>query len=362
QLALSTQPSSSAQSGVAFTQQPVVQVQDANGNPVSHSGDLVTATIASGPAGATLSNATATTGSSGAAPFSGLAISGPAGTYTLSFAATGLAAVTSSAIALGAGTASQLALTTQPSSSAQSGLAFAQQPVVQVQDASGNPVSQSGDVVTATIASGPAGATLANATATTGTTGAASFGGLAISGPPGTYTLSFAATGLTAVTSSGITLGAGTASQLALSTQPSSTAQSGLAFAQQPVVQVQDASGNPASQSGDVVTATIAHGPAGATRTNATATTGSSGAAPFSGLAISGPTGTYTLSFAATGLTAVTSSGITLGAGAAATIAENGGNGQSAPAGTAVATPPAVIVRDGAGNPVSGIAVAFAVT
>src|SRR5439155_1026320 len=103
-------------------------------------------------------------------------------------------------------------------------------------------------------------------------------------------------------------------------------------------------------------------GPGGATLTNATATTGSSGAAPSSGLAISGPTGTYTLSFAATGLTAVTSSGITLGAGAAATIAENGGNGQSAPAGTAVATPPSVIVRDGAGNPVSGIAVAFAVT
>src|SRR5207247_336013 len=149
-----------------------------------------------------------------------------------------------------------------------------QQPVVQVQDASGNPVSQSGDVVTATIASGPAGATLANATATTGTTEAARVGSVAITGPAGTYTLSFAATGLTAVTSSGITLGAGTASQLALSTQPSSTAQSGLAFAQQPVVQVQDASGNPVSQSGDVVTATIASGPAGATLSNATATTG----------------------------------------------------------------------------------------
>src|SRR5206468_1057217 len=178
----------------------------------------------------------------------------------------------------------------------------------------------------------------------------------------GTYTLSFAATGLTAVTSSGITLGAGTSAELALGTEPSSSASSGVAFTQQPVVQVQDANGNAVSQSGDLVTATIASGPAGATLSNATATTGSSGAAPFSGLAISGPAGTYTLSFAATGLTAVTSSAIALGAGAAATIAENGGNGQSAPAGTAVATPPSVIVRDGAGNPVSGVAVAFAVT
>src|SRR5205823_5105470 len=122
QLALSTQPSSSASSGVRSEERRVGKVRGAHGNPVSHSGDVVTATIASGPAGATLTNATATTGSSGAAPFSGLAISGPKGTYTLSFAATGLTAVRSSAIALGAGTASQLALTTQPSSSASSGV------------------------------------------------------------------------------------------------------------------------------------------------------------------------------------------------------------------------------------------------
>ena len=63
-------------------------------------------------------------------------------------------------------------------------MALAQQPVLQVQDGAGNPVSQSGTVVTATIASGPAGATLSGATATTGVTGAATFSGLAISGIP----------------------------------------------------------------------------------------------------------------------------------------------------------------------------------
>src|SRR3989441_11711157 len=99
--------SSSAQSGVAFSQQPVVQVQDASGNPVSQSGDLVTATVASGPAGATLTNATATTGATGAAPFSGLAISGPTGTYTLSFGASGLTAVTTGSINLAAGPAAR---------------------------------------------------------------------------------------------------------------------------------------------------------------------------------------------------------------------------------------------------------------
>src|SRR5207245_3274572 len=50
---------------------------------------------------------------------------------------------------------------------------------------------------------------------------------------------------------------------------------------------------------------------------------------------------------------------IALGAGAAASMAPNGG-GTSAPAGTAVNPPPSVIVRDASGNPVSGVAVTFA--
>src|SRR4029077_6820798 len=49
-------------------------------------------------------------------------------------------------------------------------------------------------------------------------------------------------------------------------------------------------------------------------------------------------------------------------AGAATQIALNGGTGQVATVGTAVATPPSVIVRDQFGNPVTGVAVTFAAT
>src|SRR5205807_1659113 len=66
-----------------------------------------------------------------------------------------------------------------------------------------------------------------------------------------------------------------------------------------------------------------------------------------------------TLSFGGTGLTPVSSGPIALSAGAAASMAPNGG-GTSAPAGTAVTPPPSVIVRDASGNPVSGVAVTFA--
>src|SRR5207237_991168 len=216
-----------------------------------------------------------------------------------------------------AGAATQLTMTTEPSATAQSGVAFAQQPVIQVRDASGNPVNQAGVTVTAAIATG--GGTLGGTlTATTLGTGVASFTNLAISGTAGDRTLSFSATGLTGATSTTITITAGAATQLTVTTEPSSTAQSGVAFAQQPVIQVRDASGNPVNQAGVTVTATIASGPAGATLTNATATTVGSGEATFSGLAINGSTGSYTLSFGATGLASVQSGTITLTAGPAA--------------------------------------------
>src|SRR5205823_312457 len=48
-------------------------------------------------------------------------------------------------------------------------------------------------------------------------------------------------------------------------------------------------------------------------------------------------------------------------AGAAAAIAANSPTSQTAPAGTAVGSPPSVIVKDANGNPVAGVAVTFAV-
>src|SRR5207249_765018 len=169
----------------------------------------------------------------GTASFTNLSISGTAGDRTLSFSATSLTPAVSGTITVGAGAATQLTLTTQPSTTAQSGVAFAQQPVVQLRDGAGNAVSQSGVTVTAAIATG--GGTLGGTlTATTTSGGTASFTNLSVTGTVGDRTLSFSATGLTVATSGTITVTAGTATQLTLATQPSTTAQSGVAFAQQP--------------------------------------------------------------------------------------------------------------------------------
>src|SRR2546425_891972 len=127
-------------------------------------------------------------------------------------------------ITVGAGTATQLTLTTQPSASAQSGIAFAQQPVVQLRDGSGNAVSQSGVTVTAAIATG-GGALGGTLTTTTDGSGVATFTNLAITGTAGDRTLGFSATGLTGGTSGTITVGAGAAAQVTFTTQPSASAQ-----------------------------------------------------------------------------------------------------------------------------------------
>src|SRR6058998_4238836 len=141
----------------------------------------------------------------GAATFSGLTINGTAGDYTLRFESSGLTPATSSTITVGAVTATQLTITTEPSATATSGAPFNQQPVLQVRDGAGNPAGGADRVVTAVIASGPAGATLSNATATTVTGGAATFTGLTINGAAGDYTLRLESSPLTPATSSTIT-------------------------------------------------------------------------------------------------------------------------------------------------------------
>src|SRR5439155_517808 len=91
-------------------------------------------------------------------------------------------------------------------------------------------------------------------------------------------------------------------------------------------------------------------------------TTGANGIAAVTSWTLGTTAGTNTLTATSGTLTGspvtFTATGTT---GAASTIAVNGGNNQSATAGTAVAVGPSVIVHDANGNPVAGVAVTFAV-
>ncbi len=359
-LALSAGDAQSATVGTAVPIDPAVLITDQSGNPVS--GVAVTFAPASG--GGNVTGGAATSSASGIATVGSWTLGTAVGGNTLTATSAGLTGspLTFTATATAAA-ASQVVLGTPPSSSASSGAVLAQQPVLQLQDAFGNSVAQAGVIVTAAITGAPAGVVLGGTpTATTSAGGTATFTGLSLTGTAGTYTLSFTASGLTGTTSGSIVLGAGAASKLVLTTQPSSSVANGSALAQQPVIRLRDASNNNVSQAGVNVTVSLTGSPAGVTLGGtATVATNGSGVASFSGLSLTGLVGSYTLSFASAPLTGVTSNSVGLTAGAATTLALSAGDGQSATVGAAVAVDPAVLVTDQSGNPVSGVGVTFAV-
>jgi hypothetical protein len=354
-----TQPAGAA-NAQPLTQQPSLQLTDVSGNVVASAGVNVTAALASGPGtlGGTL---VANTDASGIATFANLSISGAAGAYTIGFTAPGVAQVVSDPIGLGAGIPTQLGVTTQPSATAASGAVFAQQPVIQLRDASNNPVAQAGVTITAAIASG-GGTLLGIVIANTNASGVATFGTLAISGIVGNRTLQFTATGLATATSNTIAITPGAATKLALTVQPSPTASSGDPFPQQPVVQIQDNEGNAVAQAGTAITAAIETGAGGTLGGGTLVITNGSGQAAFTNLALTGTSGNYTLRFTGGGLTQVISTTIGLGAGAASNLAIATQPSASVQSGVAFPQQPAIQLQDGSNNPVAQAGVVITVT
>ncbi|HEX9767338.1 MAG TPA: hypothetical protein VGA36_11295, partial [Nitriliruptorales bacterium] len=337
-----TQPSSTAQSGVAFSQQPTVEVRDSEQNLVV--GADVSASIASG--GGTLDGSTTVaTNAAGRATFTDLAITGDPGARTLQFQA-GSASATSGSVDVTVGAPATVTILTQPSSTAQNGVELAQQPVVEVEDASGT--ATVGTVVTVSIATG--GGTLGGtASATVAADGTATFTDLSISGTVGDRTLEFTA-GTASATSGTISLEAGALARLVITLQPSSSASNAEPFAQQPRVRAEDASDNPIS--GLNITAAIQSGGGTLGGTKVLSTDGS-GVAAFTNLAITGPVGTRTLRFSSAAFNVV-STPINVGPGAPASVSIVTQPPDNAPSGTTFMQSPAVSVEDVSGNPVPG--------
>ena len=152
----------------------------------------------------------------------------------------------------------------------------------------------------------------------------------------------------------------GVAARLSFVTEPPATAASGITLDPQPVLQLQDASGGDIARGGVVVTVQISAG-GGTLSGTTTATSTPEGRVAFTDLAIRGSPGTRTLIFAADAFASATAL-VAVGVGAPASIESAAGGGESAVVGTAVPTPPAVLIRDADGNPLPGIPVSFKVT
>jgi signal peptidase I len=357
-LAFTTSPSSST-GGTSFGTQPVVTVQDTAGNTVTSSSASVTLAITPPTGGATLNcNPNPRTASSGVASFSSCKIN-LAGTYTLTATASGLTSAVSASFTITVGPASKLAFSTSPSGSS-SGTAFATQPVVSVQDAGGNTVTSSSASVTLAITSAGGATLTCTANPSNAVSGTATFAGCSID-KSGTYTLTATASGLSSGVSTSFTITAGTATKLAFTRSPSTSTAVNSSFNAQPVVTIQDASGNTVTTSTASVTLAITT-PAGATLTCTTNPANAvAGVATFAGCRIN-TAGVYTLTATSGVLAAATSSSFTI-YGAASKLAFTT-SPSSSTGGTAFGTQPVVTVQDSGGRTVtnSGATVTLAIT
>ena len=295
------------------------------------------------------------------ATFSGLALNGVNGTvYTLTFTGDGFTSAASSNITMSTGAATQLVITTEPSSTANSGAALGTQPVVKVEDSGGNVVSVNSGTASATIASGAGGSIAAGGTSGTFSNGVATFSGLALNGVNGTvYTLTFTGDGFTSAASSNITMSTGAATQLVITTSPVGNAMGTTTFATSPAVGVFDSGGNLVTGfSGTVTLATTSGSPAAGTLscTNAGGLTATvaSGYATFSGCQIvgTGLPATYQLQATSSGLTSATSVTFTVNPGIATHLVFT--SAPSSQAAAPVAGTSAFVVQavDAFGNPV----------
>ena len=201
------------------------------------------------------------------------------------------------------GAATRLAIVTQPGSPIQSGEFIDAVPSIQLQDDQQNSVPLGGVAIRMEITSGQVGAALTGVNPRqTNTNGRANFTQMRISGPPDDdYVLTFTATvngvDLPPVSADPITVTTGAATRIVIVQQPSANLQSGDEFAQQPVIEVQDASGNPIAGA-RTIAVELGQGDGNGTLTgDVTVSTGGGSTATFTDLGIQGEAGNYTLIF-----------------------------------------------------------------
>ncbi|HLM97084.1 MAG TPA: hypothetical protein VK283_12265, partial [Acidimicrobiales bacterium] len=265
--------SSPQTAGQGFTL--TVVAEDQFGDKVTNSSDSVSLSIVSGSAQTTFSNngntKMTTSLSSGTATFTGVTFD-TAGTYTLSAKDTtaNVTAPNSAALAVQPSTASELVFTTAPLGNQSASTAAGVGPfVVTAEDRYGNPVTNTGSATTLTVSTTSTG-TSGHSPFFTPTSGGSSASAVTIptgQSSSGNFFYSDAESGTPTISASGtinsqslsssplnnvtITMVAGTATQLLLTTQPGGSVAEGTSFTQ-PSVRIEDQFGNTVNASASV--------------------------------------------------------------------------------------------------------------
>lgn len=347
----------SAPGGFEVAQDLVVRLEDDNDNGIG--GRAITWVV---PAGSGSVNPVNTTTDANGLAATRWTLPSAVGSYDVRAVFSGLADVPFTGTAT-ADVPTRLELVTGNNQSASVGASLPNPLVVRVTDANDNPVADvsvswaagvGGSVSAANSGTDASG--LAQITRTLGTV-------------PGPHTTTATVEGLSGspITFNSIAT-VGPPAQLAIITQPGSPTISGNAFFPVPVIQVQDALGNSVGQGGIQITASITSGQVGASLENELRNTNASGRTIFTNLRITGPPDDdYVLTFTATAgggpLIPVSSSPLSVVAGAASRIVILTQPSPAAVNGAVFAQQPVVQVQDGAGNPIptAGLVIAASI-
>ncbi|MDX2260366.1 MAG: hypothetical protein SFU84_01535 [Gemmatimonadales bacterium] len=237
-----TPGATSAQAGAAMVDQPVLQVQDAGGNPVTNLAAAYPVTVTVSAGGSVAGSSSATDLATGRITLSGLALGGTVGTsYQLTFATPGLTSATASVTVSSAGAPAVFTVTPTTATAQAGGLIPTL--TASVRDAFGNGIA--GATVTVSSANLACFSGSGCTSGTTGANGSITFADLSIQGAGTSRTLTFATAGLPDQTVA-LTLTPGAASAITTANPTDGNFGSGLAVGATltPQVRVTDAWGN----------------------------------------------------------------------------------------------------------------------
>lgn len=359
-LSFTVQPVS-AVAGAAIAPAVQVTARDSLGNPFTTFTGDVTLALGANPGGGTLAGTITVAAVLGVATFTDLSIDKSGAGYSLTASASSAATGASASFDVTPDVASQLVFTVQPSSPFQGSAII---PAVQVsaRDRFGNPATAFGGNVTIAIGANPGNGTLAGTTTSAAVSGIATFSDLRIDSAGTGYTLLASATGVSSATSTPFQVVAvNQFTRLSFTVQPGDVA-AGAAIAPAVAVTALDQLGKPATAYTGTVTIALGSNSAGGTLSGTTTAPAVSGVATFDDLHLDKRGAGYRLRATAAGLAADTSDTFSVRAGPASRITVRGGDGQIAPAGTALPIPYLVEVRDSFDNPVDGATVSWSVT
>ncbi|MFP2926939.1 beta strand repeat-containing protein [Pyxidicoccus sp. 3LG] len=343
-------PPSNVAAGIAISPAVTVRVTDSLGNTVPTSSVAITVAIGNNPGVGILNGTRTVTTLNGVATFSTLSITKTGAGYTLTAAATGYTTTTSATFDVTPGAASSLAFHRNPPNVVTAGVAISPDVQVSVRDSFNNVVTGSNATITLSLSANPGGSTLGGTLTVAALNGVASFPGLTLNRAANNYRFAAASTGLTGNTSALFNVTAGTASQLAFTTQPANVA-SGATLATVRVT-VQDAFGNTVTTPAVTVGMAIGDNPGGAVLGGTTSVTTASGVATFSALTLDRIGTGYTLVASSAPLTSATSGAFNVTAGAASRLAFTIQPGDTS-AGVAFTPSIEVTVQDAGGNRVT---------